>query len=163
MFSCGCSCQGVQRPEGPRGEDQRAQEHCEKKRKCEEMMIRQDASVNHLGDDFEHNTEKSHLLATTGDTPWRKSYSDGYVKVKSVMDSGAFECVAPPTLAPGVPIADSSGSRRKQHYVTASKGRIPNMGQQTLRGETHTGKRAKMTYQIAEVSRPLTAVGSTCD
>ena len=95
--------------------------------------------------------------------PWKTRYSDGWVKVKSVMDSGAFECVAPPTLAPGVPIQESPGSRRGQHYISATQNRIPNLGQQTMRATTPEGRRAQVTWQTAEISRPLTAVGSTCD
>ena len=37
------------------------------------------------------------------------------------------------------------------------------MGQQLLRVQTNEGRDAKVVYQIAEVSRPLTAVSATCD
>ena len=37
------------------------------------------------------------------------------------------------------------------------------MGQQVLDVVTNEGHEAKALYQIAEVTRPLTAVGSTCD
>ena len=36
------------------------------------------------------------------------------------------------------------------------------MGQQMLRVQTNEGCDAKVVYQIAEVSRPLTAVSATC-
>mgnify|MGYP005679304799 CR=1 FL=1 len=79
------------------------------------------------------------------------------------MDSGAAQSVAPPTMAPGVIIEDSPGSLRGQHYISASGGRLPNMGQQRLKIQTNEGRDAKVVYQIAEVSRPLTAVSQTCD
>ena len=58
---------------------------------------------------------------------------------------------------------DSPGSKRGQHYVSASGGRLPNMGQQKLKAQTNEGRIASVVYQIAEVSRPLTAVSQTCD
>ena len=79
------------------------------------------------------------------------------------MDSGAAQSVAPPSMAPGVPIEESPGSQRGQQYVSASGDRMPNMGQQKLQVQTSKGRDAKVLYQIAEVSRPLTAVSQTCD
>jgi len=78
------------------------------------------------------------------------------------MDSGAAQSVAPPSMGPGVSIEASPGSQRGQHYVSASGGRLPNMGQQKLRVQTNEGRDAMVLYQIAEVSRPLTAVSQTC-
>ena len=37
------------------------------------------------------------------------------------------------------------------------------MGQQRLKVQTNEGRDSKVVYQIAEVSRPLTAVSQTCD
>ncbi len=79
------------------------------------------------------------------------------------MDSGAAESVAPPSMAPQVSIDEAPGSKRGQHYVSASAGRLPNMGQQKLRVQTNEGRDALVLYQIAEVSRPLAAVSQTCD
>ena len=79
------------------------------------------------------------------------------------MDSGAAQSVAPPSMAPGVVIEASPGSQRGQHYVSASGGRLPNMGQQRMKVQTNEGRDALVLYQIAEVSRPLTAVSQTCD
>ena len=86
-----------------------------------------------------------------------------YTRVRSVMDSGAAETVAPPTMAPTVRIRPSAGSMRGQHYVSASKQRLPNLGQQTISAVTSEYNRAAMTFQIADVSRPLTSVGEVCD
>ena len=80
-----------------------------------------------------------------------------------MMDSGAADSVAPPTLAPQVEISESPGSRRGQCYVSASAGRMPNMGQKVLNIQTNEGKDTTVLYQIAEVSRPLTSVSATCD
>ena len=79
------------------------------------------------------------------------------------MDSGAAQSVAPPSMVSGVVIETSPGSQRGQHNVSASGGRLPNMGQQKLKIQTNEGRDAMVLYQIAEVSRPLTAVSQTCD
>ena len=80
-----------------------------------------------------------------------------------MMDSGAAESVGPPSMAPEVPIRESPGSLRGQAYIAAGHERIPNMGQKVLTVVTNEGNQAKVLYQVAEVTRPLTAVGSTCD
>lgn len=66
-------------------------------------------------------------------------------------------------MAPGVPIQESPGSKRGQAYIAAGHDRIPNIGQQVLNVVTNEGYETQALYQIAEVTRPLTAVGSTCD
>ena len=47
--------------------------------------------------------------------------------------------------------------------IAAGHERILNKGQQVLSVVTNEGHEAQALYQIAEVTRPLTAVGSTCD
>ena len=79
------------------------------------------------------------------------------------MDSGAADSVAPPTMAPKVAVQESPGSKRGQCYVSASAGRMPNMGQMVLNILTNEGRDTTALYQIAEVSRPLTSVSATCD
>ena len=79
------------------------------------------------------------------------------------MDSGAADSVAPPSMAPQVMIEESPGSKRCQCNVSASAGRMPNMGQKVLKVQTNEGLDTRVLYQNAEVSRPLTSVSSTCD
>ena len=83
--------------------------------------------------------------------------------IKSVVDSGAVDSVAPASMAPGVAIQESPGSRRGQNYLSASGERLPNQGQQVLSIHTDAGDRMSATFQIADVSRPLTSVGKICD
>ena len=52
---------------------------------------------------------------------------------------------------------------RGQQYIAAGHERIPNLGQQVLNVVTNEGHETQALFQIAEVTRPLTAVGSTCD
>ena len=94
---------------------------------------------------------------------WKDETDPEWTRLRTVMDSGAAESVGPPSMAPGVPIHESPGLRRGQAYIAAGHERIPNMGQQVLSVVTNEGLEAQTLYQIAEVTRSLTAVGSTCD
>ena len=95
--------------------------------------------------------------------PWRDESDPQWVRIETVMDSGAAESVAPPNMAAGVAIEESPGSKRGQHYISASKERLPNMGQQRMKVMTNEGNDSRVLFQSAEVSRPLTAVSATCD
>ena len=94
---------------------------------------------------------------------WKDETDPAWTRIRTVMDSGAAESVGPPAMAPGVPIQESPGSRRGQAYIAAGHERIPNLGQQVLEVTTNEGREKKALYQVAEVTRPLTSVGSTCD
>ena len=94
---------------------------------------------------------------------WKDETDPQWTRLRTVMDSGAAESVGPPSMAPGVPIHESPGSRRGQAYIAAGHERILNLGQQVLNVVTNEGQEVQALYQIAEVTRPLTAGGSTCD
>ena len=85
------------------------------------------------------------------------------IRLRTAMDSGVAENVGPPSMAPMVATIDSPGSLRGIAYLAAGGERIPNLGQQTLNVVTNEGHETQTVYQIAEVTRPLTAVGTTCD
>jgi len=92
-----------------------------------------------------------------------KPDSEGWVKVKGVMDSGASESVAPPTMCPHYPVVPSAGSMSGQKYLSAGEELIDNLGEQTLEIMTEDGGEGRARYQVAEVSRPLNAVSEICD
>ena len=92
---------------------------------------------------------------------WKDESDPGWVRLRTVMDSGAAENVGPPSMAPTVPTLDSPGSLRGQAYIAAGHGRIPNLGQHTLNVVTNVGHETQNVYQSVEVTRPLTAVGTT--
>lgn len=87
-------------------------------------------------------------------TKWRK--------IKSVMDSGASECCAPPELAPEVAIQESEGSKRGQKYTAAGGKSLENLGQKTLGMVTNAGQGTKGTWQVVDVVRPLSSVRQIC-
>jgi hypothetical protein len=86
-----------------------------------------------------------------------------WVKVDSVMDSGASAPVAPPQMMPSIPIEQSEGSRRGQCYASASKHKLMNLGQQKIKACTEAGEETEVLFQIADVSKPLVSVSAICE
>ena len=86
-----------------------------------------------------------------------------WVKVDSVVDSGAFAPVAPPTMLPNVKVEPSPGSIRGQKYTSASKHKLKNLGQQKIQACTEQGDETEVLFQIADVSKPLVSVSSICE
>ena len=91
---------------------------------------------------------------------WEKG---SWIKVDSVVDSGASAPVAPPSMAPGAPIRPSEGSKRGQKYTSASKHKLANLGEQLLQACTEEGEPTEVLFQIADVSRPLVSVSAICE
>ena len=94
---------------------------------------------------------------------WKDESNLEWTLIRTVVDSGAAESVGPPSMTSTVPAFESPGSVRGQAYIAAAGERIPNLGQQTLDVVTNEGCPTQVVYQIAEFTRPLTAVGTTCD
>ena len=86
-----------------------------------------------------------------------------FVKVESIIDSGASTPVAPPSMMPRVPVEPSEGSRRGQKWSSASKHKIRNLGQQKLKAVTEEGEETEVLFQIADVSKPLVSVSAICE
>lgn len=91
-----------------------------------------------------------------------KNLGEGMM-IRACMDSGAVDSVAPASIAPHVPLQESTGSARGQKYSTADGTSIPNRGEKTFVMRTKEGNDAEVTYQIADISRPLNSVGRICD
>ena len=86
-----------------------------------------------------------------------------WIKVHSVVDSGAAAPVAPPTMAPHVQVEESEGSRRGQKWTSASKHKLKNLGQQRIHACTEAGNPTDVLFQIAEVGKPLVSVSAICE
>ena len=120
---------------------------------------------------FDQDEEMNPLIDEEADngelygSEWRQGgeREGEWVKVESVMDSGASAPVAPPTMAPRAPIRPSDGSRRGQNYTSASKHKLPNLGEQLLHAVTENGEQTSVLFQIADVSRPLVSVSAICE
>jgi hypothetical protein len=87
----------------------------------------------------------------------------GWQRIKGVMDSGASESVAHPSMCPQYRVKPSAGSNAGQKYVSASGDVIANLGEQLLDAETDDGMSSRIRYQSADVSRPLNSVSEICD
>ena len=111
-----------------------------------------------LIEDDEEDKKGNELLGS-----WRTEPEHGWVQVQSVMDSGASAPVCPPSMAPNAPIRPSAGSRRGQQYTSASRHKIPNLGEQLLQAATEAGEETQVLFQVAEVSRPLVSVSAICE
>ena len=97
------------------------------------------------------------------DTPvFATADENGWIKIPGVLDSGDVQSVAPPHLAPGVPIVPSAGSRRGQHFRAANGHKLPNL-EQHISLVTDQGGRADVTFPVTGVTKPLLSVGELCD
>ena len=83
--------------------------------------------------------------------------------IETMLDSGASSSVAPASMAGSVPTKPSLGSQRGQHFYAANGDKIPNLGEKTVNVETELGQAYSMTFQVADVVRPLTSVSKICD
>ena len=61
-----------------------------------------------------------------------------------------------------MPIAESEGSKKGVHYVAAGGARIPNIGQKRVVFATPQGQVSAMTFQVADINKPLASVSKIC-
>ena len=94
---------------------------------------------------------------------WRTSADTGWTRIASVVGSGCVEHVGPPEMAPDIAIAPSVGASRGQTYSVANGEDLDNLGQKTLAAHTAEGQSGPVTFQMANVTRPLFSVGQACD
>ena len=71
--------------------------------------------------------------------------------------------MANPRSLPQYPVVPSAGSKRGQKYRGPGTEIIHNLGQQRVGVKTQGGTGRAMTFQSAEVRRPLLAVSAACD
>ena len=79
------------------------------------------------------------------------------------MDSGVADSVAPPSVGKGFAIHESAGSKVGQTYLTADGTPLPNLGEKAIVAETSEGNVFSLGFQVANVTKPLAAVGKICD
>lgn len=88
---------------------------------------------------------------------------DGWTRSYAIMDFGAAESVAPPSVWKSWPVRETAASYRDQQYNTADGNRIPNLAERVVPVSTEDGLRFNLTYQVAPVTRPLNNVSKICD
>ena len=82
---------------------------------------------------------------------------EGMVLVEAVVDSGATNSVAKKGVFKGS-VKPSAMSQAGKGYRGPDGGRIPNHGQTDVSFEPDEGHKCGLTFQIADVERPLIAV-----
>ena len=91
-----------------------------------------------------------HLLQTSSRAELQSVSSEGNEKwelLETVVDSGAAESVAPPSVASSCPVQESEGSRRKVQYHTADGTTLNNLGEKHVTSYSETNDRLEMTFQ----------------
>ena len=86
-----------------------------------------------------------------------------YEMVTVTADSGAADHVAPIGTANHLEVRETTASRQGVKYVAANGQRISNLGQRKIQGVTDEGTPLGMTWQVADVKKPLASVGRMCD
>eukprot|EP00969_Alexandrium_andersonii_P348384 15404955-Alexandrium_andersonii.AAC.1 len=105
---------------------------------------------------FEESAE-SHLLMPLLDPKRMKPEYQGYKWLQIAIDSGASASVIPEGLLNGHKVKPSEGSRAGVSYLAADGGRIPNLGETQLGLVAKEHHRCRITFQVADVERPLLA------
>ena len=87
----------------------------------------------------------------------------GWTRRSIIVDTGAEECVAPPSISTA-PAQPSVGSQKGQSFSTADGGVIENQGEKTIViHPEHSGKQFRAKFQIANVVHPLMSVAKMTD
>ena len=93
----------------------------------------------------------------------KAKYKD-YKPVQVVVDSAAVECVANKGIIEDLrgpnagPIKKGAAAAAGVSYVTADGGEVPNEGEQDVNMMTKEGHMCGMTWQVADIQKPLLAV-----
>ena len=78
--------------------------------------------------------------------------------LKVVVDSGAFDSVAPKEMCPHIRTKDTEASRQGRAYRVANNTRIPICWEKRIPAKTEAGDDTGMRFTIVDVSKPLGAV-----
>ena len=88
---------------------------------------------------------------------------EDYEVIKVTADSGAADHVAPVDMAQYVELKETEASRQGIKYVAANGHRITNLGQREVQGKTDEGVSLGITWQVADIKKPLASIGRMCD
>jgi hypothetical protein len=79
-------------------------------------------------------------------------------KITVTIDSRPVDSVGPKTMAMDIGIKDTPASRAGLKHRAANGTSIDNLGEKAIKGVTKQGNKVGMTFQIANVTKPLGAV-----
>ena len=92
-----------------------------------------------------------------------KGHSQEYEVIKVTADSGAADHVAPLNVAKYIELVETEASRQGIKYVAANGHKITNVGQRKIQGTTDEGVPLGITWQVADIKKPLASIGRMCD
>ena len=112
--------------------------------------------INTLSDTKPEESEREVIFAFSdkgdkdGDSEW--------VKIEAYVDSAAVANVMKGNVIPGIKMVESEGSKKGQNWWSASNHPIKNEGQKLIPFKTTCGKKRRIMFQIANVSKSLVSV-----
>ena len=86
-----------------------------------------------------------------------------WIRVSSVMDSGACKPVCPPDMLPEHPVRPNAASRAKKELGSASGHGIKIHGEQGVKAVTDNGIETEVLFQVCDVTWPLVSISAVCD
>lgn len=86
-----------------------------------------------------------------------------WVCLKTVVDSGAADTVAPSDTLSWIKLGPSEGSQRGQTWQVVGGKVLPNYGEKEVCGVTEEGGPIEAVYQIADVAKALGSLSRTSD
>ena len=86
-----------------------------------------------------------------------------YEVIKVTADSGAVDHVAPESFAKSTPLKATRASSSGMYYTAANGTKIKNKGEKHIKGFTREQTPIDMTWQVADVKKPLASIGKICD
>ena len=88
--------------------------------------------------------------------------NNGWIHMETTIDSGAVETVCGPEVAAEYITRETEASKRGDHWVSASGDPIINHGEKTVVITMGNRELGTMTYQVADVTKPLASVACIC-
>ena len=91
------------------------------------------------------------------------AHHENYEIVRVTADSEAVDHVNPRSTGEKFGTRDTEDSKRGMHCIAANGTKTMNQGEKTISGITEGNVPQNMTWQVAEVKKPLASIGRTCD
>ena len=89
--------------------------------------------------------------------------SEEHVTIEACVDSGAGQTVGPKGLFKMFPLKPSPGSIAGQHYVSATKHRVPNLGERKVKFKTEEGDELGIVVQETDIGELFISVDKLVD
>ena len=85
---------------------------------------------------------------------------EGYRRLELIVDSGAAASVLLAGMFDDYSVKQGEAAKKGVHYLTADGGRVPNIGETRLRLFTKEKVKCSVTFQVAEIQKPILSVGT---